>query len=328
MKKLSYKGQDYPLDENETVLECLLRAQVDIAYSCRSGVCQSCLMQASEGDIPDIAQEGLKPAYKQRNLFLACKCHPLDNMSLKSLDQVGVDVKAKIISQEMLNQNIVKIELSLSEPFECEPGQYLTLINPAGVARSYSIANNLARDGKVELHIAFVEKGLMSHWLKSDAQLDDEVLIRGPAGNCFYVAQDDCTYPIILAGTGTGLAPLYAIAKEALANGHQGAVKLFHGALKEDDLYLVKELQTLDQQHDNFNYVACVLNGEDSHFYQSGNLQDIVMKTVEQEDIESTRLFLCGAPEMVGQLKTKAFLKGLASKHIYVDAFLPSKTGN
>jgi NAD(P)H-flavin reductase len=131
----------------------------------------------------------------------------------------------------------------------------------------------------------------------------------------------------VLAGTGTGLAPLYGIAKQALAQGHKGEIQLFHGALDEADLYLVRELQSLAADHSNFRYVPCVLRGETDRFYVKGNIQDIVMSAVPDDKIR-TRLFLCGAPEMVNALKRKAFLSGLASQHIFADAFLPTKSAS
>jgi NAD(P)H-flavin reductase len=138
------------------------------------------------------------------------------------------------------------------------------------------------------------------------------------------VREDDADFPIVLAGTGTGLAPLYGITKQALALGHKGDVHLFHGALHDSDLYLVPQLQALAREHSNFRYVPCVLKGEAGKFYLPGNIEEIALSAMPVEK-NRTRMFLCGAPEMVNALKRKAFMGGLASKHIFVDAFLPSQ---
>jgi NAD(P)H-flavin reductase/ferredoxin len=322
-KQLNYKNNCYTLGDNESVLDCLLREDLSVPHSCKSGVCQSCIMQAVDGEIPEKAQLGLKPTFKQRKLFLACQCYPLGRMTIANPDEAGLNVTASINEKIFLNHNVIKVCLKPEADFECEPGQYLTLINPEQVARSYSIANNPAKDGFIELHIRLIDNGLMSEWLKN-AAVDSEVILRGPAGNCFYSNDEGNDYPIILAGTGTGLAPLYGIAHEAIAKGHNGEIKLFHGALNEADLYLIDALQELDKNNENFTYVPCVLNGEDGKFYKAGDIQKIVMENIPA-DKAIIRLFLCGAPEMVNSLKTKAFLGGLSSKNIYADAFLPSK---
>ncbi len=323
-KRLNYKDNCYTLGDNESVLDCLLRENISIPHSCKSGVCQSCIIQAVDGDIPEKAQVGLKPTYKKRKLFLSCQCFPSGDITVADANDAGIDTKALIKEITPLNHNVIKVNLTTTETFGCEPGQYLTMINSTGIARSYSISNNPAKEGFIELHIRLLENGLMSRWLKNNANEGVQVILRGPAGNCFYSSDEGKDYPIILVGTGTGLAPLYGIAHEAIAKGHIGEIRLLHGALKEDDLYLVESLQTLDKNNENFIYTPCVLNGEEGRFYQKGCIQEIVMSTIPA-DKASTRLFLCGAPEMVNSLKTKAFLGGLSSKHIYADAFLPSK---
>lgn len=320
---LNYKNNCYTLTDKESVLDCLLREDLNVPHSCKSGVCQSCIMQAVDGEIPEKAQEGLKPTFKKRKLFLACQCFPSGDMTISNADDAGLDIKASINEIISLNHNVIKVCLTPAEKFECEPGQYLTMINPDGIARSYSIANNPEKDKFIELHIRLIENGLMSQWLKN-ADIGCEVVLRGPAGNCFYSSDEGNDYPIVMAGTGTGLAPLYGIVFDALAKGHKGQIKLFHGALNEADLYLIDALQELDKNNENFTYVPCVLNGEDGKFYQTGDIQQITMVAVP-DDKANVRLFLCGAPEMVNSLKTKAFLGGLSSKNIYADAFLPSK---
>jgi CDP-4-dehydro-6-deoxyglucose reductase len=316
-------GTTYPAAAGETVLDCLTRHGVAVPHACRSGVCQSCLMQA-DGPVPEAAQKGLKPTFQKQNLFLACQCTPTGDMSVRLPDAAGVDTPAVVSAIDYLNHNVLRLRLTPGAAFDCEPGQYVTLMNSDGIARSYSIANNPARDGHIELHVRLLPNGLMSDYLKDKATVGTAVTIRGPAGNCFYVPDEGPDYPILLAGTGTGLAPLYGIARHALEREHRGEIHLFHGALRDTDLYLVDQLRDLAAQHPNFRYTPCVLNGAADQFYVTGNIEDVVMAAVPEKRA-LTRLFLCGAPELVNALKRKAFLGGLASRHIFADAFLPSK---
>ena len=208
--------------------------------------------------------------------------------------------------------------------FEYHAGQYVTITNSDDVIRSYSISNHLNIDGYIELHIRLIPNGKMSLWLRDRAKLDDEMVLRGPAGNCFYVKEANGDYPIILAGTGTGLAPLYGILVDALEQDHHGEITLYHGALKAEDLYFIEELKKLTDVFDNFHYFPCVLKGEKGAFYQLGNLEDIVMNKVKAH-IADARLYLCGVPELVNSIKTKAFIAGVVPSHIYSDAFYPAK---
>lgn len=324
-RRIFYADKVYDLESDESLLDGLLRQGVDLPHSCKSGVCQSCLMQAVSGLIPEAAQKDLKSNYKKQNLFLACQCLPGEDMNIRLPGGAGLDVPVIISFMEMLNHNVVRLVLKAQGEFNCEPGQYISLINKKGIARSYSVANDPGKDGQIDLHVRLIKDGKMSGWLQNEAAVGDKLEIRGPAGNCFYTREDGDDYPMVLAGTGTGLAPLYGILNRALESGHKGHIHLYHGALQAKDLYYVDELQSLAERYDHFDYAPCVLNGLDGDFYKAGNIEDVV-KSALPEDKRQTRLFLCGTPEMVNSLKKKAFLGGLASKHIFADAFLPSKS--
>ncbi|HKJ72488.1 MAG TPA: FAD-binding oxidoreductase [Alphaproteobacteria bacterium] len=321
---ISYNDRRIRLEDGESVLDGLLREDQIVPHSCKAGICQSCLMSAARGDIPETAQLGLKPTYKRQGLFLACRCVPDADLTVQLPDAAGLSTSAIVVEKNDLNDAVLQLRLRPTADFDCRPGQYLTLMNPDQIARSYSIANQPAIDGYIELHIRIVPNGAMSGWLRETAGIGDHVTIRGPAGDCFYAADGDGDYPVILAGTGTGLAPLYGIVADALAQGHSGDIRLFHGALQYEDLYFVEDLTELAAGHENFSYQPCVLNGGDSPLYRQGNVEDIVIASLP-ESKAATRLYLCGAPELVNSLKRKAFLAGLASKHIFADAFLPSK---
>lgn len=322
---ISFSESSFAAEEGETVLDCLTRNGIPVPHACRSGVCQSCLMQATDGDIPPAAQSGLKPTYRQQGFFLSCQCRPTGDMTVRLPHGEGVDTPVQIVRRDMLNHNVLCLHLKPGATFPCEPGQYVTLMNDAGVARSYSIANDPGADGLIELHIRLLSDGVMSRFLMTDAEIGTFMNMRGPAGTCFYVPEADMTYPMILAGTGTGLAPLYAIARQALGKGHRGPIHLFHGALREADLYLVADLQALARAHADFHYVPCVLGGDAGRFYRCGNIEEIAMAAMPA-DKRAVRLFLCGAPELVKSLRRKAFLAGIGSAHIFADAFLPSKS--
>lgn len=322
--RISYGDARFELQESESVLDCLERHGVSVPHSCRSGVCQSCLMHADAGAIPPEAQKDLKPTYKKQDLFLACQCRPDTDMRVSLPNVPNLDTPAVIAAKDMLNASVLRVRLTTVAPFVCEPGQYISLMTPAGLTRSYSVANAPAADGYIELHVRLLTNGLMSGFLMS-ARCGDALTVRGPAGLCFYVAEETRDCPILLAGTGTGLAPLYGVLHAALGQGHTGPITLLHGALHEPDLYLVHELQALAARHENVRYLPCVLHGAEGSYYRPGNIEAAVLAELPAQKAV-TRLFLCGAPDFVNALRRKAFLAGLASKHIFADAFLPSST--
>jgi NAD(P)H-flavin reductase/ferredoxin len=321
MSRIRYEAQWYPLQSEETVLDGLLRQGITVPHACKSGVCQSCLMRASSGSVPEKAQVGLKETLKARNYFLACSCKLETGAELEvggGADELRVP--ARLDSMTPLSGDVLRVRLRPEAPFEFRAGQYLTLLRPDGLARSYSVAS-LPREGLLELHVRLLPGGAMSGWLRTQARPGDEVKIQGPAGDCFYIpGRPD--QPLLLAGTGTGLAPLYGIVRDALEQGHTGPLWLFHGARDSRGLYLVEELRELAARHPNLHYRPSVLEGRLEEGVQVGALDALIR--AECPKPVGWRAFLCGNPELVLSLRKKLFLAGLSLKDIHADAFLPS----
>lgn len=320
--KLTFENRTYSIDPGETVLDCLLRHEQAISHSCKAGACQSCMLLLTDGQVPEKAQEGLKETLKARGCFLSCQCVPEEDIITVRADGADICTKAALKEKRPLNHNTLLLRAKpLQDMDSCRPGQYFTVINSENVDRCYSIANNPVVDGFIEFHVRLIPGGRMSEWLKkSDVADEISLKLRGPTGDCFYTADEDQSFPIIMAGTGTGLAPLYGITRDALRQGHKGPIVLYHGALREEDLYLVEELKALDSQFANFSYRPCVLRGEEGRFYTPGHIEDVVLRELPREK-DKIRFYVCGASDFVVSLRKKVFIDGVASRYIYSDTF-------
>ncbi len=331
MPTVNYNSVAYPLRENESVLDCLTRHDQNIPHACKSGVCQACLIRSVGGDAPESAKKSLKPTLQAQGFALACQWVPEGSVevSLPALEESSVAVSIRNI--EPLNHRVVRLTLVPCDSkamFDYFPGQYLTITNPTGISRSYSIANNYAEDGFIELHIQKMLHGDFTSWLFADASPGELMHVRGPAGSCFHINPELEDYPILLAGTGTGLAPLYGIAVEALRQGHQGPVHLFHGGVAARDLYLAETLHALAETNPQFHYHPSCMNASQEELLnfpgilETGNLIEVIQRHLHKDSIGRTRVYLCGAPDLVNLLRKKIFLQGAKSGNIYCDPFI------
>lgn len=307
----------------ETVLEGLERHGVSVPNSCRSGVCQSCLMQASDGVIPPAAQKGLKEALKARRYFLACICRPAGALSIHPADHAAQRARATIRAVQKLSHDVARVLLAYEPPFEYFPGQFINVVRSDGLTRSYSLANirriAATEEDLLELHVRRIADGRMSTWFHDDVKNGERIEIRGPQGDCFYVTGRR-EQPILLAGTGTGLAPLYAIARDALQQGHSGPIRLYHGALGAAGLYLVNELLELGALYSNFSYIRCLVSGVEEPGVRVGPIDQVIL--MDNPQLTGWRAFLCGNPDLVSLLRKSVFLAGVQMKEIYSDAFV------
>ena len=149
-------------------------------------------------------------------------------------------------------------------------------------------------------------------------KVGDMLAVSETKGHCFYIP-DRKEQGLLLVGTGTGLAPLAGILTDALSHGHSGPIQLFHGSSEKEDLYRVDEMHQLSEQYQNFFYTPCVSGGDAPEGFKLGRANAVALSEIS--DLKGWRVFLCGHPEMVSQMKMQAFLKGASITDIYTDAF-------
>ncbi len=316
MTQIIYAEKEYTLNTGETILDCLLRHGIEYPHSCQVGVCQSCLIKGT-GKIETAWQTGIQETLKAQGYFLACLAKPSHNLKLLPPLADECEVSAHILSLNKLNHNVLQVRLSVENLTPWTPGQYLNLINPQGIIRSYSIANLPLQDGFIELHVKLHDQGVMSQWLQNKAKIHNSIKIRGPLGKCFYFNPQKLSYDILLAGTGTGLAPLLAIVRDTLSQHHQGEITLIHGVLTDQDLYYVNELKNLATLYPQFHYQSCVLKSASG---PSESIEHKILSAIRNP--KDLKVFVCGPAETTNKLKMKAFCAGVPSSQIFSDAFI------
>lgn len=313
MPHLDYDGRSYDRADGESVLDALLRQGVEVSHACKAGACGSCLMQVRPpSSAPAAAQRGLRESWAAQGYFLACSCQPDGDFAAGPVGE-GLRVPAVIHEVEPLSASVLRVRLTPSAPFDYRAGQYVTVIRQDGLARSYSLAS-LPDDRTLELHVRLLPNGRMSQWLAREATAGTPVQLQGPSGGCFYVPGRP-EQPLLLAGTGTGLAPLVGIVRDAIRSGHTGPIHLVHGALTADGHYLHDELSTMQAGRPGVDVWQTTLAAD-------GPLDKALATRLPS--LAGYRAFVCGDPGIVQMLTKRIFLGGAAFTDIHSDAFVPS----
>lgn len=319
MPEIGFEGKRYPSQAGESVLDCLLRHELEVPNSCRNGICQTCLMRAVTGTPPEAAQKGLKPALAQQGYFLACSCVPTENMEV-ALPNTAVFRRDTVVTDvHHFTSNIVRLRLARPEGFDYCAGQFLTLFHPDGHGRSYSLASLPEQDRDLEFHVRRYPNGKVSSWIAGQLQVGDTLSVSEAIGECVYLPGTP-DQPLLLIATGTGLAPLYGVLREALRRGHTGMIKLYHGSRTQEGLYLHKELHQLAQSYPNLSYIPCISGADLPDGVEPGRANEVAMK--QNPDLKGWRIYICGVPDMVYAAKRAAFLAGASMQAIHSDPFV------
>lgn len=319
MATLRFEDRDYEIETGETVLDALLRGGADVPWSCRRGICQSCVARRVDGaEVPADAQGDLKETLRVQNFFLACRWSPGSNVTISRVASSAVFSPATVADTEKLGATVCRLLLEPATPLAHRAGQFINLRSPDGLVRSYSIASLSARETHIELHVRKLQAGRVSGWVHDALHAGDRVEVEGPHGHCFYLPGDPAR-PLLLLGTGTGAAPLLGIARDALASGHVGEIHLYHGGRNAADLYLHAQLIGMAAENPGFHYHPAVTAEEPPTAVRSGRVTALAF--TDHPRLQGWRVYVCGNPDMVKAARKRAYLAGAALADIHADPF-------
>jgi NAD(P)H-flavin reductase len=218
----------------------------------------------------------------------------------------------KLVEKRKIADKIYLIKFSFVENFEWVAGQYVGITTGSGYRRSYSI---LDYDGQnLSFLIDTKPAGLASLYFES-AEVGDEKQILGPYGK--FVLQDTSLKKIFIA-TGTGIAPLIPMIKEAFRKNIDFEV-YFGVKLSEND-YAFEFIK--DYLPNLSNYHLCItqeeiIENKSAIQRHKGRVTDILPQM--KLDFERCEFYICGAPQMV--LDTQNVLSSLGAKNILVEKY-------
>ncbi len=167
MPVIQFQGNSYLLDENENLLDGLLRHRVRVPFSCRAGVCHSCLLRV-------INRQG-EPCQSPSHL-LACQTVVQVDLSLALPTR---DEMPGIITElTRLNATEIRIEVSLRLPFAVRSGEHVTLVCNEGFESVFAVSAISADSQTLSCVIKRVAGGCQfSAWIHSQAQTGDRLMV-------------------------------------------------------------------------------------------------------------------------------------------------------
>jgi ferredoxin-NADP reductase len=134
----------------------------------------------------------------------------------------------------------------LRTAFAYRTGQFVTIEEDlAGefVARQYSLASVPALDERLQITVKRISGGRMSTWLVDQVTEGDILEVAAPRGRLYTPA--DAPRHYVLLAAGSGIVPLYAIARHAASQGAGHQVTLAYGNRTQESVILRAEVDAL-----------------------------------------------------------------------------------
>lgn len=324
--KLS-NGREFSATAGASLVDAALSAGITLSHSCKSGRCSTCKCKVLQGETTALQTEtGLTDAEKAEGWILSCVRSAQTDVTLEVEDLGDVvlppskTLPCRISSIDPLATDVVRVmlRLPLTADFRSISGQYIDVIGPGGVRRSYSLANANTADKTLELHIRAVDGGVMSDYWFKQAKVNDLLRLNGPLGTFFLrnLSQLD----LVFLATGTGIAPVKAMLESLVGIAPEKAPKsvtVFWGGRTQADLYF--DAQSIPAGH---QFVPVLSRAGAGWIGVSGYVHNALL--VSQPNLKSIVVYACGSAAMIHSAKASLMAAGLPETRFFADAFVPS----
>jgi CDP-4-dehydro-6-deoxyglucose reductase len=324
-------GSVFDARSGSSLLDAAANAGIFLPYSCKTGRCSSCKCKVIAGKTKELHPEvGLTEQEKMQGWILSCVRSAETDVTIEADDLGDVVLPTiktfpcRISHIELMASDVLQVKLRLppSQEFDFLPGQYVDVIGPNGIRRSYSLANANFSNKLLELHIRAVEDGVMSDYWFKQAKINDLLRLSGPLGTFFLRNTDNLD--LIFIATGTGIAPVKAmleILPERPIDQTPRSVTVLWGGRNPADLYI-----DISRIEGKFEYVP-TLSRADKHWTGAhGYVQHKLLSM--RNDFTQAAVYACGSDAMIQSAKELLVQKGLPIKRFYADAFVCSSSSN
>ena len=216
---------------------------------------------------------------------------------------------ATLVGRRDVTDDLMVINLEISEKFDFKPGQYCTL-GLGNIERAYSIAS-APYEKHLEIFVELVPEGELTPKMWA-MELGDKMSVRPRAKGIF--VQDNHRHHHFMLSTVTGVAPSVSMVRQYLHEGKDDGhvFYIMYGASYADELTYDSEFAKLAENHpDIVKFVPTVSRPTEirnsSWKGTKGRVNTIAEEFLAKFDLfkGDTRVYACGHPGMIEDMKGK-----------------------
>jgi ring-1,2-phenylacetyl-CoA epoxidase subunit PaaE len=217
----------------------------------------------------------------------------------------------------------------LKSMFTYKAGQYLTvhsMINGEDVRRSYSVCSSPFEDAMPTVAVKQVEDGRMSSFLNTSLKEGDMLDAMPPMGNFIVEPEGDRSNHYVLFGGGSGITPLFSIARTVLGQEPNSKISLVYANRDEDSIIFKNSIVEMGENFgDRFSVVHILDNPSSSWTGLSGMLNQmkvtqLVNQLTHNEPLKAD-YFICGPSGLMKLVENSLIDMKIDAGNIHLEYF-------
>ncbi len=228
----------------------------------------------------------------------------------------------EVTSKKQLTSKLYELNIRLLDPAtitfkagQCVGFHTEATPNPK-TKRLYSIASLPEQRNELSFVVDVSPGGIGSQFVLN-LKPGDKFTIEGPYGG-FTV--NDNTNDILMVATGAGIAPFKSMILDLLKKEYPKEVTLLFGVRSEEDRAYFDLFEELSHEHPHFIFIPTLSQPKGNWNGAKGRVTVFIEQNFEA--YKNNKVFICGAPDMVKDVRAQLIAKGKDQKEIKLELFV------
>ena len=239
-------------------------------------------------------------------------------------------LKVKDVVRETPDAVTITFWHPISEEIRYQPGQFLTFllnINGQKVRRSYSMASSPHVDVSLAVSVKRVPGGLVSNYLCERIHPGDILETLEPMGTFVPKLDAQNRRTLILIGAGSGITPLFSMAKSALHAEPNSRIWLIYGNRNQESIIYKAHLDAMEQAYGKSRFQTTHVLSQPTGTWTGldGRLNQHtltrLLEDVPVADRQRASVYMCGPDGMMAEARTALALVGIPAERVYKESY-------
>jgi 3-ketosteroid 9alpha-monooxygenase subunit B len=211
----------------------------------------------------------------------------------------------------------LSVPAELHEKYQYKAGQHLTFELPwedFKITRCYSLSSCADLGEPLKIGVKRVEGGRISNWLNDNLKVGASIMASVPEGRFVLDPETRSSAPLFLFAGGSGITPIIALLKSALATTKRSVTVLYANQDRDSVIY-GEEIDRLAAEHSSRLAVH-------HHFDAEGGYLRPAEVRALLRDTDISEFYICGPEPFMELIESTLAEAGVHEELIYIERFV------